>query len=124
MELKTITQTTIIHEETAALFEQKMNDKLKEVSNPQIKFVDSMPFCAYITYEVEQKILETAEDEYFEQTGECAHCGDCPYLVISEDRRIKFHTCKYSEFARKVTTPACELYYQRLLNGTFVKEGR
>lgn len=124
MRTETITQTTIIQETTAELFETKMNDALKDVANPKIKFMDSVPFCAYITYEIKQEKAETLEDEYVKKMGTHACCGECPYLNKSEDRRIKFHTCKYNEFAIKVTTPACELYYQRLFNGTFVKEGR
>ena len=122
MKQNLITQTVIIHEETASLFETKMNEALAKMSNPQIKFQDSVPFCAYITYQIEQKISETAEDEYVEKTGEHACCGDCPYIKLSEDKRVKFHTCKYNEYAIKVTTPACELYYQRLFNGTLNKE--
>lgn len=107
----------VVHADTAAEFERALNLALKGVTAPKIEFNLSAGHCAYITYEEAQSVPETAEDEYFDRMGERCHCGDCPYLEMSSDKRVKWHTCKYSEFSVKTTSNACELYYRRLLKG-------
>lgn len=109
----------VIQEATAEDFEKKLNEALRGVKNPSIEFNHSAGHCAYITFEEFRTIPETAEDEYFEKMGERCHCGDCPYLEKSNDKRVRWHTCKYNEFPVKVDSLACELYYKRLLKGDY-----
>lgn len=119
MNEKISVKVKVVHEETAEAFERALNAALKGVKSPKIEFNTSAGHCAYITFEEVQSVPETAEDEYFEKMGERCHCGDCPHLERSTDKRVKWHTCKYSEFPVKTTSNACELYYRRLLKGEF-----
>lgn len=111
-----ILKLRVIHEETAEQFEKVFNTSMQELAEcePEVEFVHELGFCAYLKYHEKEnkKIVESVRDE-FALEGICYHCRNCPHLKISDDRRVKYGSCKYSP-TRKVRKDqeACELFYK------------
>lgn len=107
----------------ATEFQEKMNLALAGLREPQITF-PQLPFTAYIVYEESWSEPESVREEY-SLRGERYICVECPYFKKEtdengrEDRRRKWHFCRYFEKPTKASTPACESFYEKLAVGEF-----
>ena len=113
-------QTKVVTGSTADDFQQRLNEALAEVASEsrkyELSFNNTMGFCAYIVYDLQRQYAETLSDEY-ELRGETYKCYECPMFNPSEDRRVKYTTCKNGERHTYYSKPACEWFYEELENG-------
>lgn len=113
-------QTRIIQGSTAEGFQDELNKALAEIAGKgykhELQFNNNAGLCAYIIYDERVAVSESLADEY-ELRGEEFRCYECPMYVLSEDKRIKFTTCKHG--CRRVAANdfACEWFYQELEKG-------
>lgn len=119
-------QFATVREDSASLFDAKLNEKVLELRgyNPRVKFSESIPFYAHITYTVNEKIPETIS-EASEMAGVCFVCGQCPnYKPMTTadgetDKRRRYGDCEYAEMGRtKKSAPACEILYELIKEGS------
>lgn len=116
----------VIHAETAQEFQDKFNARMREIydrdgnymhSDPQVEYVHEMGFCAYLTYDVLEELRPKTVKDEFHLEGVYFHCRNCPHLRISDDRRVKYGTCKYSPTTRRHRDEeSCELFYKWIAN--------
>ncbi len=106
-------------------FQQKMNEILSTVLNPEITFLPSVPFTAYILTEETTTVPECLADE-FSLRGERYICSACPYFERTNDLRRKWHYCVYHQQKCHQDTPMCEDAYKQIADGTITmrKGGR
>ena len=111
-----------VHGTDAADFEQQMNEILREALDPEITYVVSVPFLAYVRITESKPAPECLADVYGLQ-GKSFRCGDCPYLKRSKDMRRRYHGCLFHEnVARSTDSSACEEFYIMLGNGTITMD--
>ena len=98
---------------TADEFNRVINAELEKHENANITFLTSVPFTAYVEYEITTETPETLTEAY-ELRGDARACQECPYFVRTKDKRYKWHFCAQKQ--KKVTEcqGACEAYYQLL----------
>lgn len=118
-------QFATIHEDSASLFDAKLNAKVQELHDhdPKVNFSEHIPFYAHITYTVSESAPETiAEASAVE--GVRFVCLQCPYFkpVLRDDgevdRRAKWGDCEHAELGRVAkTAPACEKLYELIKEG-------
>jgi hypothetical protein len=118
-------QFATIQEDTASLFDARLNEKVHELRdrNPKVAFSEHIPFYAHITYTVNEDAPETiAEASAVE--GVSFVCCQCPYFrpALREDgevdKRVKWGGCEHTELGRTLkTAPACERLYQLIKEG-------
>jgi len=98
---------------TAEEFNAAINAELSARESPEITFITSVPFTAYVSYEEVTEVPETLAEAY-ELRGDARTCQECPYFLRNEDKRYKWHYCTLKQ--RKVTAGAgaCETYYHIL----------
>lgn len=108
-----------LRESDPAIFGEKFALALKGVKAPDIfKTYQDGNFIAIITWSEETDVAETVKDE-FNLEGIRYVCDQCPHLEKDDDKRKKWHPCKYAEFgSSRVDSEACELFYK------MVKQGR
>lgn len=118
-----IEKFAIVRETSAALFEERLNEKLFELrdENPGIEFDsvgDSMVARIKYTEKVEREEKRPSEE------GIRFVCGDCPCFEYernedgSVDRRKKWGGCPYALMERTtINSPACDVLYNGILNG-------
>ncbi len=93
---------------TGKEFEEKMNEALKGLPDPDIqiygKFEGAIIYTEHIFEEEEKSIAEM-----FEEAGCGATCSECPYYTKPTDGRVKWTVCN----GRKVkgSSKACDSYY-------------
>lgn len=94
-------------------FNRVINAELERHENANITFLTSVPFTAYVEYEITTETPETLTEAY-ELRGDARACQECPYFVRTQDKRYKWHFCAQKQ--KKVTEyqGACETYYQLL----------
>ena len=118
-------QFATIHEESGTLFDIRLNEKVRELKayNPKVKFSDSVPFYAHISYVVNETIPETVA-EASEIEGVRFVCAQCPYFEPARtqdgeiDHRHNYGDCPHAEIGRvKKTEPACDRLYQLIKEG-------
>ena len=118
-------QFATVHEDSASLFDARLNEKVRELHafNPKVKFSESIPFYAHISYTVNENIPETVS-EASEMSGVSFVCFQCPYFkpVLKEDgtvdRRVKWGDCEHAELGRTYkTAAACEKLYELIKEG-------
>lgn len=115
-------QTTVIAQ-TAKEFDQLVNDALEAASLREAEVIgidrrrEGGEFIAFIDMVSEVRIAETIMDAY-EATGECHHCGECPYLLKSGDRRRRWLACdKGMREQTRYNSPAGLYFYEALHRG-------
>ena len=118
-------QFATIQEDSASLFDARLNEKVLELrdKNPKVTFSEHIPFYAHITYAVDEDAPETiAEASAVE--GVSFVCFQCPYFkpALREDgevdKRVKWGGCEHTELKRTFkTTPACEKLYELIKEG-------
>ena len=118
-------QFATVHEDSASLFDAKLNEKLRELHafNPKVKVSEHIPYYAHIIYTVTERIPETVA-EASELNGVNFVCSQCPFFKPaekedgSEDKRCKWGNCEHAEFGRTYkTSPACDKLYELIKEG-------
>ena len=118
-------QFATIQEDTAPLFDARLNEKVRELRdyNPKVTYSDHIKFYAHITFTVNEETPETiAEASAVE--GVSFVCLQCPYFkpALREDgevdKRVKWGDCEHTELGRTYkTAPACEKLYELIKEG-------
>lgn len=98
---------------TAEEFNRVINAELEKHENANITFLTSIPFTAYVEYEVMTEKPETLAEAY-ELRGDARACHECPYFVRTQDKRFKWHYCAQKQKRVTECQSACETYYQLL----------
>lgn len=106
-----IKQIIAISESNAADFQQKMNEALSEVVNPEVIFDRSIPFTAYITYSVRKDVPETALELLELLDGSSHDCEECPYFIMNSDKRTRWGECSFKKKKTRINSTACEQFY-------------
>lgn len=118
-------QFATIQEDSASLFDAKLNAKVLALRdhNPKVTYSEHIPFYAHITYTVNEETPETiAEASAVE--GVTFVCFQCPYFKAAlredgeVDKRVKWGGCDHTELGRTFkTSPACERLYELIKEG-------
>lgn len=123
MKYMTLKQTKIIQGATAMEFQAELNAALMDVAKMGCKheliFNNNAGLCAYVVYDEWKQIPETLKDEY-ELKGEEFRCCECPMYKASEDKRIKYTTCKHGVRRCTANDYACDWFYKELERGGIV----
>lgn len=126
MKYSRVQQIICIQEQTAAAFQERVNEALMTVASPRIEMDRNVPFTCYIFYTEEKKEAETIADEY--ELAGCGHtCEECPHLERTGDKRRKKFRCKYAEHGLScLSMPACDKYYEEMerRRNAEIQEGR
>lgn len=118
-------QFATVHEDSASLFDAKLNEMVKELHdfNPKVKFSEQIPFYAHISYTVTEKTPESVA-EATELEGASFVCAQCPFFVPElkdngePDKRCKWGNCEHAEFGRTYkTSNACDKLYELIKEG-------
>lgn len=111
-------QIKVICHSDAETFEAEFNQAMTLLADksPEAKFSPMTDFCAYIEYETEETIIESAEDEMKAQ-GIHLYCMDCPYLEHSDDKRITKHICQIDGIRHSMNSSACSVFYEKVKAG-------
>ena len=104
-------QVLAICESNAADFQDKMNDALARVANPEIVFDNTRSFTAYVTYNVRKDVPETVLELLEMVSGENHDCEECPYFTKSNDKRKKWGSCSIEGGKTRPESRACEHFY-------------
>ena len=118
-------QFATIHEDSASLFDARLNAKVYELRtfNPKVVFSEQIPLYAHIIYTVTEDVPENiAEASAVE--GVSFVCGMCPYFKAprkddgTADKRCKYGDCEHTELGRTLKmAPACEKLYELIKEG-------
>lgn len=122
--MKRIIQQTfaVVETESGSDYAERINRFLADptLQNVKIEHRDRSNFCAYITYEKVHEEPENARDEY-ELMGISFSCGDCPFRIHNDDKRVKRFRCDRAEESGQSmvykTEPACPYFYEALKAG-------
>lgn len=101
---------------TGKEFEEKMNDTLKGLPDPEVQIFGKFEGCIIYTehiYEEEKTIAQL-----FEEAGCGAKCEDCPYYERPTDGRVKWTVCHGRKV--KADSRACDSYYLERRNNVSV----
>lgn len=109
-------QVACISEPNAAAFQDRANEILAQASDPEIVFDQTLPFTAYIFFNVRRDQPDTVLElfEMLDADGGNAVCEDCPAFIRSKDKRKKWGSCRRKVTKTKCDSRACELYYLEL----------
>lgn len=115
----TIKKPYIIEETDAKKFNDLVDEFIesKALQKPEavVEYADGK-FIAVIYYEKEVVETETVSDE-FKLKGITYVCGECPFYVLSKDKRIKYSECEKGHRRCYYDQPACEELYQLIKEG-------
>ena len=115
-------QFAIVAGDTAQSLTEQLNEKLIQLKdkNPKVTFEG---LIARISYEESFDAPESLADEY-EAQGVRLSCQDCPIFEPilksdgSEDQRIKWGNCEYSNLGRTYRNScACSRLFEMINNG-------
>ena len=118
-------QFATIQEDSASLFDAKLNEKIYALRdrNPKVTYSEQIPLYAHITYIVNEDEPETVA-EASELSGVSFVCQQCPYFkpVLKDDgtpdKRVKWGDCEHAEFGRTwKMSSACEKLYELIKEG-------
>ena len=116
-------QSRIIQAASAEEFQKKLNEALNEIAlkgaKADVHFNMGLGFCAFVMFSESQKVAETLAEEY-EIHDEEYHCEQCPMYKPSEDKRVKYTTCKHGCRRTHADRWACDWFYQALEEGEVV----
>lgn len=106
-------QVACVSESNAAAFETKANLILAQSSDSEVVMDRTLPFTAYIFFNVRKDQPETVLEllEMLDGDGGHAVCEDCPAFIKSKDKRTKWGKCKRKPQPTRCDSRACELYY-------------
>lgn len=125
MKHSALPQFATIHEESASLFDARLNEKVLELQafDPKVIFSEHIPFYAHITYVVKETIPETIA-EASAINGVSFVCSQCPFFrpVLRDDgeidKRCKYGDCEHAELGRTFKdSPACDKLYEVIKDG-------
>lgn len=125
MKHSVLQQFATIHEDSASLFDAKLNEMVQKLRNygPVVKYSEQIPFYAHITYGVSEITPETVA-EASELSGVSFVCSQCPFFkpVLRDDgeidKRCKYGDCEYTELGRTFKDqPACDKLYDIIKDG-------
>lgn len=111
-------QVTIL-EDSAAVFDQRLNEEIYRLRHyrPKIVRSETNPLYAYIKYSMDEVKAETLS-EASEIEGVKFRCEQCPYfkptLKADEtiDKRCRYGDCEHAEMGRTFKdSAACEILY-------------
>ena len=105
-----IQQIIVINEPDPALFEEKMNEALSHIADPEIKIFD-VPYTAVITYGVKRSVPEDVLELLELVDGEIHRCSECPHFVMQTDKRKKWSNCSLIAQKTRADSRACEHFY-------------
>lgn len=106
-----VKQVICIAETSAEAFEDKMNEALSGLSDPEILFDANRSFTATIIYNVRRDVPEDVLELFEMIDGNNRRCCDCPHYVVPTDKRRKWGTCSTSAQRVRPEGRACEKYY-------------
>lgn len=118
-------QFATVHEDSASLFDARLNEKVRELHglNPKVKFSEQIPFYAHISYMVTDDIPETLADASV-LNGVSFVCAQCPFFnpAVKDDgkpdKRCKWGSCEHAELHRTYkTSAACDKLYELIREG-------
>ena len=120
-------QYAIVKADTASLFTEKLNAELYRLKDhdPTVKFSESDPLTAYISFVMREAVPESISEEY-ESAGVRFVCEQCPCFSPTPkkdgtiDARNKHGDCAYegNEFGRTFKDQAaCDHLYELIRRG-------
>ena len=118
-------QFAIVKTDSASLFEEQLNEKVRcfKDMHPEVHFSEQIPFYAHITYFASTETPESISEEY-EMAGVRFVCAQCPHFqpVLKDDgeidMRFKYGDCPHSELGRVFKTEAaCDKLYELIHEG-------
>ena len=118
-------QFATVHEDSASLFDARLNEKVRELKafNPKVVYSDHIPFYAHIKYYVNEQTPETVA-EASEVNGVSFVCAQCPYFkpALTQDgevdKRKKWGDCEHTELGRTFKmAAACDKLYEAIKEG-------
>ena len=125
MKRSTYDQFAIVRADSAALFAEELNAEVRRLKDnyPVVKFSESIPFYAHITYKETVEEPETLTEQ-IQLNGIKFVCGQCPYIKApkkddgTEDKRCKWGECEHAELGRTLkASPACDKLYKLIAEG-------
>ncbi len=105
-------QMICISESNPDIFQEKMNHALYGKTNPIINMDQTMPFTAYIYYDVNKTVPEDLLELFEILDGNKHHCEECPHFEKDPDKRKKWHICGYYHKQTRIDSRACEQFYR------------
>lgn len=125
MKCESFKQFAIVRSDSAQLFEEQLNARLRELNDksPDVSFSEQGDYLlARIKY-TEKILLENVKPDPTE-VGIRFKCEDCPKFEPlrnkdgSENARAKIGDCELAEYGRtRRDMPACAVLYQMIENG-------
>lgn len=118
-------QFATVHEDSASLFDARLNEMVKELRafNPKVVYSDHIPFYAHITYCVNETTPETVAEASAVE-GVSFVCAQCPYFqpALTQDgevdKRKSWGDCEHAELGRvKKLDPACDKLFEAIKEG-------
>lgn len=104
-------QVIAICESNAEDFQDKLNNALAGMTNPEITFDPNRSFTAYVTYNVRKDVPEDVLELLEMINGESHYCDECPYFEGSNDKRRKWGSCTMKKIKTRPEGRACEHFY-------------
>lgn len=104
-------QAIVIAENNAADFQEKLNEALAPIVDPQITIDSNRPFTAYILYSVSKDVPESVLELFELLDGEHHICLECPYFRTPTDKRMKKGECALKMERMRFEARACEHFY-------------
>ena len=105
-----IRQIIVISETDSKVFQEKMNNALVGIADPEITIFD-VPFNAVITYKVSRDVPEDIVELFELLEGKSHFCQECPHFIPPTDKRKKWTTCPLTEEKTRADAIACENFY-------------
>lgn len=105
-----VKQVVVVSDPDPERFENRMNEALAGLTDPEVHLYENMPFTATIIYTVRRDMPEDVL-ELFEMVEGHHTCADCPHLVMPEDKRKKWGTCTAKGTPSRSDGRACERFY-------------
>lgn len=118
-------QFKTVRAEAPDLFTEDLNRVIYELrdKSPVVRFSETDPLCAYVSFTERFKSPESVSEEY-ELQGVRFTCEMCPLFSPimkrdgTPDHRLKYGDCPESEFGRTYKdSAACDKLYQMLKAG-------
>lgn len=106
-----VKQIICISEPNPAIFEERMNEALSNLVDPEVRIYESMPFTAVILYTVSRDMPEDVLELLEMVDGGYHTCIECPHYVKPTDGRRKWGSCSAKGTKTRGDSRACEDYY-------------
>ena len=104
-------QIIAICENNAEAFQDRMNDALARVADPEIIFDNNRSFTAYVTYRVRKDVPEDVLELFELIEGESHICKECPHFMLAQDKRKRWGFCTLKVEKTRPDSRACEHFY-------------